>query len=147
VRKVVGGKEKEFEMSNTVTKKSFTKRTIFVCVTQALARKIHGLDPSKISLEDCARGYWCVSVQKASQCEWLMAVKKGEIVGAWEIDQSFGWRVASVGSIPTRKDNPSDYTRYYCKVNAAPALRKFIGVRMKDIAGIGGMNRATRYSF
>ena len=50
------------------------------------------------SLEDCARGHWTeqnLSASHGYDCEWLMARKRGRIVGVWKIDRDRGWLIPS----------------------------------------------------
>lgn len=70
--------------------------TLAVCVDQTWGVKL--ADPGtgqRVSLEDCARGYWCVMhlhKVRLSQCRWLMAVAGDRIAQIWKIDLQTGWR-------------------------------------------------------
>ncbi|MBR3221515.1 MAG: hypothetical protein IKF72_04715 [Kiritimatiellae bacterium] len=89
-------------------------KTLFVCVDETYGKGL--CDPPKsgrrVSLEDCARGYWTEANLSASHgydCEWLMARAKSKIVGVWRIDRKQGWMVPSAtpkATWPSDKPTP-----------------------------------------
>lgn len=70
--------------------------TLVVCVDKTWTAKY--FDPVtkvRVSLEDCARGYWCVDQlrrAKVAACKYLMALSRKKIVGIWKIDVQAGWK-------------------------------------------------------
>jgi hypothetical protein len=106
-------RERELEMSvvypkvNTTVEvpKGTPNGTLFVDVGKTYGVGI--CDPAtgkRVSLEDCARGYWTssnLSQAHASKCSWLVARIKGRIKGVWKIDQKFGWKDSSIEAKPT----------------------------------------------
>lgn len=70
--------------------------TLFVCVDRTWGEaKCDEKTGQRISLEDCARGYWYdVHLRKVrlAECRWLMAIANGRIKGAWKIDLQTGWK-------------------------------------------------------
>lgn len=70
--------------------------TLFVCVDKTWS--VAKTDPTtnqRISLEDCARGYWCdthLRKVRLGECRWLMAISKKKIAQVWKIDFNTGWR-------------------------------------------------------
>ena len=85
------------------------------------------------SLEDCARGYWTEKNLKSSHgydCDWLMARKRGRIVGVWKINRKKGWMVPS--ATPKKSwpdDKPTDQPRNGCELIVVDeeTAEKFIG--------------------
>jgi hypothetical protein len=70
--------------------------TLFVCVDRTWgAQKCDERTGQRISLEDCARGYWCdvhLNKVRLAECQWLMAVAQDQIAGVWKIDLKKGWQ-------------------------------------------------------
>lgn len=89
-----------------------------------------------VTLEDCARGYWTranLAAAKADRCEWLMARKKGKIVGVWKINTKKGWMdpwVTPKKSWPS--DMPKDRPRGGCELIPVgeEMWKKFVGERV-----------------
>ena len=73
--------------------------TLFVCVDKTYGRGLCDSQTGKrVSLEDCARGYWTEANLSAAHgygCDWLMARERGKIVGVWRIDRKQGWMDSS----------------------------------------------------
>lgn len=52
----------------------------------------------RVSLEDCARGYWNqanLSQARAEECDYLIAHYDGKICGVWKIDRKKGWMTSA----------------------------------------------------
>ena len=83
--------------------------TLFVCVDRTWGiKKCDERTGQRISLEDCARGYWCdvhLGKVRLAECQWLIAVANDQIAGIWKIDLQTGWQ--SPESIP-KPTWPSD---------------------------------------
>lgn len=93
--------------------------TLFVSVDKTYGKGI--CDPQtgkRVSLMDCARGYWTVANLKAvhaDECDWLMARQRGKIVGVWKIDKKKSWMLPSATPKATwPSDKPTDYPRKGC---------------------------------
>jgi len=92
-------------------------KIIFVCVNKALDGKmLHDINPKTTPLIDVARGCWVIDLHKANLCDWLVAVYHSVVVGVYEINKKFGWKVAVSGCISTRHISVSNQTRYYCQL-------------------------------
>ena len=94
-----------------------TRKAVFVSVTKALSGVAPDIVPG-MPLRDIARGFWFVNDSKINQCELLVAIEKGIIRGAWEIDTSYGWHQMTATAIPTRNVQYVVVVpgRKYCKV-------------------------------
>jgi len=83
--------------------------TLFVCVDRTWSVEMCDEHTGqRISLEDCARGYWCethLRKVRLPECRWLMAVAHKKIAGVWKIDLQRGW--LPPGQIP-KPTWPSD---------------------------------------
>ena len=90
-------------------------RTLFVSVDGTWQKK-----GNAATLEDCARGYWTVanlSAAHADECDWLMARKRGKIVGVWKISRQKGWMAPSESPKKSWKaDKPTDHPRLACEL-------------------------------
>lgn len=79
--------------------------TLFVCVDRTWgAQKCDERTGQRISLEDCARGYWCdvhLNKVRLAECQWLMAIANDQIVGIWKIDVQTGWQPPELIPKPT----------------------------------------------
>jgi len=79
--------------------------TLFVCVDRTWgAEKCDERTRQRISLEDCARGYWCdthINKVRLAECQWLMAVAHDQIEGVWKIDMQTGWKSPELIEKPT----------------------------------------------
>lgn len=70
--------------------------TLIVCVDKTWTVKFP--DPTtheRVSLEDCARGYWCVAQlqrAKVAACKFLLALSRKKVEGIWKIDTQAGWK-------------------------------------------------------
>lgn len=67
--------------------------TLFVCVDETYGKGLC-VAGSRVTLEDCARGYWTeanLAAARGYNCDWLMARLHGRIVGMWKIDRKHGW--------------------------------------------------------
>jgi hypothetical protein len=121
-----------------LSKTSFKKKTLFVCVTDLWrtenAQGIVAPDP------DYARGCWYIDENKGNQCEWLVAVNSGVIVGMWEIvhDNPI-WDSVSNRPIDTRDMAKVDVRRKVCRLKDLPnTVRKnFIGLNWRMYGPIG----------
>ena len=86
--------------------------TLFVCVDETYGRKL--CDPrteNRVSLEDCARGYWMeanIAAAHGYNCDWLMARLHGKIVEVWRIDKGQGTHGWMDSSVTPKVTNPSD---------------------------------------
>ena len=129
--------------------KDFVRPTLFVSITKVMREGENGKKPNQVSVEDWARGYWLLNAAKKSQCEWLAAVNADVIVGMWEIDASFGWRLPHQAQIKTRNPGINDPRRNVCRVipNLDRKFKTFIGLRMSSIDGLGSMRGPVRYGF
>ena len=87
--------------------------TLFVPVNRTYGeQKTDPLTRKRISLEDCARGYWREANLTASRgfnCDWLMATSFGRIVGVWKIDKYYGWLEPKLTPKATWPGDPSIY--------------------------------------
>lgn len=141
-----------------LSRKDFKVKTILVCVSRTWGvQKKSDILKKRVTLEDCARGYWrIVRSKKALQCECLMAVSKGEIVGVWEIDRAKGWMTPA--QTPKRswpEDKGYKYPRLGCEfvspakeTPAISAMRTaFLHHRLCEIAGMDSRGGAIHYSF
>lgn len=119
-------------------KDTFPKKTLFVCVTN-LWRTPNG--KGEVAPDaDYARGCWYVNEDKADQCEWLMAVDRGEIVGMWEIVSSRPiWLSVVKRPVETRDMTKSDPRRMVCNVVDVPdsLRRKYVGQRRRMYGPVG----------
>lgn len=139
-----------------LSKKDFKVKTIFTNVSRTWGNQLMSEVLNKrVALEDCARGYWCIS-RKADQCKCLMAVNRGEIVGVWEIDQLKGWM--SPAQTPKKswpEDKGDDHPRRGCEfVPADKESHDIIEMRhtflhhcLCEIAGMNQMYGPIQYSF
>jgi len=142
----------------SLTKKDLKPKTIFACVSRTWGVGIRSASLKKpVSLEDCARGYWrVVNSVKARQCECLMAVCRGEIVGVWEIDTHKGWMAPALTPKKTWPEDKGDgHPRLGCEfVSAANESGEVISMRklfmhkfLHDIDGMDARGGAIHYSF
>ena len=83
--------------------------TLFVDVGQTYGVGVcDSITGKRVSLEDCARGYWTpgnLSAARASDCEWLVARMDRKIEGVWKINREIGWRESAK---TPKKTWPSD---------------------------------------
>lgn len=79
--------------------------TLFVCVDRTWgAQKCDERTGQRISLEDCARGYWYdvhLNKVRLAECRWLMAIAYHQIEGVWKIDLQTGWQPPELIPKPT----------------------------------------------
>lgn len=79
--------------------------TLFVCVDRTWGRELcDEITGQRISLEDCARGYWCdahLNKVRLAECQWLMAIAHDQIAGVWKIDVQTGWQPPELIPKPT----------------------------------------------
>ena len=79
--------------------------TLFVCVDRTWgAKKCDERTGQRISLEDCARGYWYdvhLNKVRLAECRWLMAIAHHQIEGVWKIDLQTGWQPPELIPKPT----------------------------------------------
>ena len=111
--------------------------TLFVSVDGTYGKRY--CDPQtgkRVSLDDCARGYWTdanLAAAHADDCEWLMARQGGKIVGVWKINRTkgkYGWMIPSATPKKTwPSDNPVDYPRSGCELIPVDAdvEKQFLG--------------------
>ena len=117
--------------------------TLFVSVGQTWQTHNPTVPPN-VSLEDCARGYWtvrCLTEAHADQCEYLMAQKKGVIVGAWKINRARGWMEPTLTPKVTWPEDcrqhpiPSNRRgcelKANCELIADVNLNQFVGQRVR----------------
>ena len=141
-----------------LTRVDFKVKTILVCVSKTWGiGKISTVTKKRISLEDCSRGYWrIVGSKKAPQCECLMAVSKGEIVGVWEIDKRKSWM--SPAQTPKKtwpEDHGIDRSRLGCEFVPAGSessviltmRSRFLNTRLHEIEGMDARGGTIHYSF
>ena len=121
------------------------RKTIFVSVTDALNGRNRTVLPTT-PLPDIARGWWHAVDSKVNQCELLVAVDKGVVVGIWEIDRNFGWRPMAMNTIPTRLLKPSDIEpeRKYCRFLSS-IDNGLIGKPITSITGMKPMRGPIQY--
>lgn len=133
----------------TVTIDDFKKSTIFVCVTKKFDEGENGVSWGQVSSEDWARGCWLVDDTKANRCEVLVAIVRGEIIGMWDIDESFPWTRATSKELPKRKLPPEDKRRKLCRVvpNSSSRYTKFIGAKIVCPNNESFMHGPVRYKF
>ena len=83
--------------------------TLFVCVDRTWGIKMcDERTGQRISLEDCARGYWCdvhLNKVRLAECQWLMAIAHHQIEGVWKIDLQTGWQPPESIPRPTWSSN------------------------------------------
>lgn len=144
-----------------LTRVDFKVKTILVCVSKTWGiGKISTVTKKRISLEDCSRGYWrIVGSKKAPQCECLMAVSEGEIVGVWEIDKTKGnngWmRPAQTPKKTWPEDRGLGCPRLGCELispsRESPVIaemrRKFRNMRVQNIEGMDARGGVIHYNF
>ena len=144
-----------------LTKDDFKVKTILVCVSRTWGiGKVSTVTKKRISLVDCSRGYWrIVGSKKAPQCECLMAVSKGEIVGVWEIDKTKGnngWmKPAQTPKRTWPEDKGADCPRIGCEFvsmnnesRIIQTMRKnFMNARLHEIDGMDARGGVVHYSF
>ena len=132
-------------MNKTI--KDFNRPTIFVCVTRKYDHGENGVKWNQVAPEDWSRGCWLVDDAKANQCEVLVAIVRGTIVGMWDIDMSFPWRIATSPELPTRKLPPMDKRRKVCRIikGSEVKYRKFIGATITESDGGSFMHGQVRY--
>ena len=120
--------------------------TLFVSVRKTWQAN-NPVVPPNVSLEDCARGYWtvrCLTEAHADQCEYLMAQKKGVIVGAWKIDRTKGVNGWMEPMLTPKKTWPNDCLQHpipsdrrgcelkaNCELIADVNLNQFVGQRVR----------------
>ena len=79
--------------------------TLFVDVNKTWGvKKCDEWTGQRISLEDCARGYWYdvhLNKKRLAECRWLMAIAHDTIEGVWKIDMQTGWKPPELIPKPT----------------------------------------------
>ena len=135
-------------------KEDIEQPTIMVCVSrtwgEALQSKVTG---KRVSLEDCARGYWRLSrSSRAAKAKWLMAFDKAVIVGVWKIGEK-GWMRCEESP---KKTWPEDLVnlkdaelRRVCEVLPVDqkVWNKYVGVRICDIEGLDPRGGCIKYTY
>ena len=122
-----------------------SRKAVFVSVTKALSGRGIDITPTT-PLIDIARGFWFVDDNKIRQCEVLVAIDKGIIRGAWEIDTTFSWTQMTANAIPTRNVRRVVVVpgRKYCKLTNEVLQ----GLKGKKASSIGiRMCGPVRYNF
>lgn len=144
-----------------LTKGDFKVKTILVCVSKTWGvGKVSTVTKKRISLVDCSRGYWrIVGSKKAPQCECLMAVSNGEIVGVWEIDKTKGNNGWMKPAQTPKKTWPEDCglgcPRLGCELispnRESPVItemrRKFRNLCVQNIEGMDARGGVIHYNF
>lgn len=141
--------------TNMSKKVKIDEPTILVCVSHTWGAAVMSRRTGKrVTLEDCARGYWKLSSsQRRDRAKWLMAFDKGVIVGVWEIGPK-GWMKCDKSpkkSCPEDLENmsPSDReVRMVCEL--VPLDRKiwdkYVGLRLLEV-GVEPRGGSIKYSF
>jgi len=94
-------------------------KAVFVAI--AKRRGEIGVSGRPVCDEDIVRGFWKFSqndLQKAQECELLIAIDKSCIVGAWRIRQN-SWRQGYNGAIASRLPCTDVVNRYWCTTQGA----------------------------
>lgn len=135
-------------------KEDIEQPTMMVCVSQTWGKaKKSDVTDKRVSLEDCARGYWRVARSaRAQKAKWLMAFDKGVIVGVWEIGEK-GWMRCDESpkkTCPEDLNNLKDAElRRVCEL--LPVDRKiwdkYVGVRIHDIKGLDARGGCFKYTY
>lgn len=74
--------------------------TLFVSIRRTMA-DVPTRDYTIERLSDAARGNWCITVAKASRCEWVVAVMHGQPLAMWRL----------VGAYPHPTETYGPYNR------------------------------------
>lgn len=137
-----------------MNKEDIEQPTMMVCVSQTWGKAIQSeMTGKRVSLEDCARGYWRLSgSSRAGRAKWLMAFDKGVIVGVWKIGDK-GWMRCENSpkkTWPEDLDSLKDAElRRVCEL--LPVDRKiwnkYVGVRINDIEGLNPRGGCFKYTY
>ena len=108
-------------------------KTLFVSVGKSFGKGLKEPKTGKtVSLEDCARGYWRerdLSDSHGYNCEWLMAMLRGKVIGVWKIDTNRGWLMSRANPSATRAVPTEPPSRRVCElISVEDAIwNRFVG--------------------
>ena len=137
-------------------KEDIEQPTMMVCVSKTWGKnKTSEVTGKRVSLEDCARGYWKLAgsarTGKAGRAKCLMAFDKGVIVGVWKIGGK-GWMRCEESPKKTWSEDLDSMRdaelRRVCELQPVDRKiwNKYVGVRIHDIEGLDARGGCFRYT-